>query len=139
MTQVAPLEPTGAVERLIARWRAWWQHHDEFRNFDRSELDRVAGEFGMTGHELETLVAKGPHAADLLYERMHAQGITRADVERIASGLMRDLEKNCACCGDKAECRKDLAQHPHDSAWKAYCPNVVALESLAKAKHRFPA
>ncbi len=138
MSQLAAPEPTTSVERFIARWRAWWQHHDELRNIDRTELDRVAAEFGMTAHELEELTAKGPHAADLLYERMHALGVARSDVERIAHGLMRDLEKSCACCNDKAQCRKDLAARPDDPAWKDYCPNAISLDSLSKTKGRFP-
>ena len=138
MSQLASPETTGAVERLIARWRAWWQHHDEFRNFDRAELDRVAAEFGMTAHELEELSAKGPHAADLLYQRMQVLGVARSDVERIAHGLMRDLEKSCACCNDKSQCRKDLSSRPDDPAWKDYCPNAVSLDSLSKTRGRFP-
>lgn len=138
MSQLAAPEPKGAVERLIAHWRAWWQHHNEFRNLSQSELDRVAAEFGLTAHDLEQLSAKGPHAADLLYQRMQALGIARADVERIANGLMRDLEKSCAGCHDKGQCRKDLAAHPDDPVWKDYCPNALSLDALSKMKGRFP-
>ena len=125
-------------EGLIARLRDWWRNHNELANLPRNELDRMAGDFGMTGRELEELSTKGPHAADLMYQRMRALGLSTADVERIAHGLMRDLQKTCSCCNDKAECKKDLAERPDDSAWKAYCPNAIALESIKSAKGRFP-
>jgi hypothetical protein len=70
---------------------------------------------------------------------MRALGITRADAERAARGLMRDLERTCSCCTDKSVCKKDLAVHPQDPGWKAYCPNAVSLESVQAMKGRFPA
>jgi hypothetical protein len=125
-----------AADRFLARWREWWQRGRELGNFDRPELDRLAGELGLTAGDLEDLVARGPAAADLLYQRLSALGLTRADVERVAHGLMRDLERTCACCNEKGVCEKDLARRPEDPAWKGYCPNAISLESV---KGRFPA
>ena len=126
-----------AADDFLARLRAWWQHHDELGSIDHQELERIAGEVGMTARDLEHLVARGPHAADLLLERMHTLGITRADVERVSQGLMRDLERTCACCNDKGTCSRDLASRPDDDAWRHYCPNAVSLESIKKTKGRF--
>ena len=88
----------------------------------------------MTSKDLEDLVARGPDAANLLYERMHALGLSRADVERAAHGLMRDLERTCACCNEKGICEKDLNKQPQDPSWKSYCPNAITLESPHKAQ-----
>ena len=66
----------------------------------------------MTADDLRDLAARGPDAAHLLYERMRALGITADDVERTAQGLMRDLERTCACCNDKGTCGRDLANRP---------------------------
>ncbi|HEY5829065.1 MAG: hypothetical protein ACAH24_12495 [Hyphomicrobiaceae bacterium] len=129
---------TGIADRFLARLRDWWQARDELGGLDRHELERLAGEFGMSARDLEDLAAHGPGAADLLYERMHALGITRDDAERLARGLMRDLERTCSCCADKGVCRKDLAAHPEDPAWKTYCPNAISLESVQATKGRFP-
>ena len=123
-----------AVETLLARVREWWRTQNELAGINRDELDRVAGELGMSAGALKGLVARGPDAANLLYERMHALGISRADVDSAANGLMRDLQRTCACCNEKGVCEKDLAKHPDDPVWKSYCPNVVTLESLAKLK-----
>jgi hypothetical protein len=129
----------GIADRFLARWRDWWRARDELGGLDRQELERLAGEFGMSAQDLEDLAARGPGAADLLYERMRALGITRADAERVALGLARDLERTCSRCGDKGLCRQDLASHPQDPAWKAYCPNAITLEAIQSAKGRFPA
>lgn len=129
----------GVADRFLARWRDWWRARDELGSFDRQELERLAGEFGMSAQDLEDLTARGPGAADLLYERMHVLGITRADAERVARGLVGDLERTCSRCSDKGVCRKDLARHPEDPAWEAYCPNAAMLESIQSAKQRFPA
>jgi uncharacterized protein YjiS (DUF1127 family) len=129
---------TGIADRFLERWRDWRRSREELGSLDRQELERLAGEFGMSARDLEDLSARGPGAADLLYERMQALGITRADVDRMAQGLLRDLEKTCSCCCDKPLCRKDLAMSPEDPAWKAYCPNALSLESIEATKRRFP-
>ena len=100
-----------------------------------SWLKTSAGLKGFAGFALSN--AKGPHAADLLYQRMAALGLSRSDVDRIGHGLMRDLEKTCACCNDKSQCKKDLAARSGDAAWKDYCPNAVSLESVGKTKAAF--
>ena len=138
MSKLADHEAPKPAESFIARLRDWWRHYNELGNLPRDELERMAADFGMTGRELEELAAKGPHAADLLYQRMTALGLSQSNVERIAHGLMRDLVKDCACCGDKAECKKDLAARPSDPAWKDYCPNAISLESICKTKGRSP-
>lgn len=127
---------TAAAEHFLARLREWWRS-SELAGIDRTELQRMAGEFGMSVRDLEELVARGPHAADLLHERMRALGIARADVEDVARGLMRDLERACACCNEKEECKHDLEQRPDDPAWKDYCPNATSLESVRRTKGRF--
>jgi hypothetical protein len=78
----------------------------------------------------------GPEAANLLYERMQALGISKADVDKAAQGVMRDLQRTCACCNEKGVCEKDLAERPDDPVWKSYCPNAVTLESLSELKAR---
>jgi hypothetical protein len=126
-----------ALGALLTRLRDAWRARNELASFDQNELDRIAGDLGMTATDLKDLVGRGPDGADLLYERMEALGIARSDVERVAYGLMRDLEKTCACCNEKGVCEKDLTKQPHDPRWKSYCPNAVTLESLTKLKGDF--
>ena len=123
-----------AVEALLSHLRDWWRARNELAGIDPTELGRVAAELGMTPEGLQDMVARGPDAANLLYERMRALGISRPDVEHAASGLMRDLERTCACCNEKGVCAKDLTKQPNDPGWKNYCPNAVSLESLMRLK-----
>lgn len=138
MAQPAEHEPTASPEGFIARWREWWRRSNELGSIDRAELECVAGEYGLSRRDLQDLVAKGPHAADLLYQRMAALRLTRPDVERVAPGLMPDLQKTCSGCNDKAACKKDLASRPDDPAWQAYCPNSATLEVVKKMQGRCP-
>ncbi len=123
-----------AVEALLVRLRDWWQARAELADIDRREVDRIAEELGMTADDLQDLVARGPHAADRLHERLRLLGLSRTDVERAAHGLMRDLERTCACCNEKGTCDKDLKHRPDDSGWTDYCPNAVSLQSLTNLK-----
>jgi hypothetical protein len=138
-TNQAETTITGIADQFLARWRDWWRARDELGHLDRSEVERIAGEFGMSPRDLEDIATRGPGAADLLYERMKVLGITRADAEHVARGVMRDLERTCSCCNDKGVCEKDLARHPDDPAWKDYCPNAITLESIKSAKDPFSA
>ena len=65
------------------------------------------------------LFAGGPEAANLLYERMRALGISKAEVNEAAQGVMWDLERTCACCNKEGACAKDLAKNSDDPVWKS--------------------
>jgi hypothetical protein len=130
-------ESTQAISYL-SRLREWWRRLSELDTMDRCELERIAGDLGMSGSELRELAARGPHAADQLHERMHLLGITRADVERLAHGLMWDMERTCARCSQKGTCKRELATRPHDPSWGGYCPNAGALTVVKSAMHHFP-
>src|SRR5262245_298354 len=122
----------------LSRLRQWWRRRSELDAMDQCELERIAGDLGMRGPDLKELAARGPHAADQLHERMHLLGLTRADVERLAHGLMRDMERTCARCDHKGNCKKDLVTHPQDPSWGGYCPNAPALTAVKIALHHFP-
>jgi hypothetical protein len=124
----------GDLQGLLARVRDWWQRQEELRLLDRAEVDRIARDLGMSSDTLKRLVERGPDAANLLYERMRALGMSKADVDHTAGGIMRDLQRTCACCNEKGICERDLAERPDDPAWKDYCPNAVTLDALAKLK-----
>jgi hypothetical protein len=119
-----------AVEAFLTRLRDGWQARHELASLGSDELNRVALDLGLTARDLETLVERGPDAADLLFARMRALGLSAEEVESVAHGLMRDLEKTCACCNDKGICEKDLSRRPEDPIWKSYCPNAGDLDGL---------
>lgn len=128
-----------AAEDFVARVRAWWQRTGEIGRLDPDERNRIAADLGVTTRDLEDLAARGPNAADLLYQRLAALGLTGADAERTALGLMRDLQRTCSCCDQKGTCAQDLSSWPDDPVWKEYCPNAITLDAVARSKGRFPA
>jgi hypothetical protein len=125
---------THAVRTLLERVREWWQRQQELSLLDNREVGLIAADLGMTTSTLRELVARGPDAANLLYERMNALGLSKAEVDNSAQNVLRDLQKTCACCNEKGVCEKDLLQHPKDPVWKSYCPNAVTLDSLVKLR-----
>ena len=160
MSQPEDRKPAGGAEstahHFLVRLREWWRRRSELETMDPEELARVARDLGMSGRELRNLAARGPDAVHLLDERMRVLGLTRADVERVVhdlgelerigrevervvQGLMRDMERTCACCDEKGVCKKDLAARPNDDAWEGYCPNAVALTGAKIIKGHFPA
>jgi hypothetical protein len=116
-----------AVETLLTRLRDRWHASGGLEQIDPSEVERIAGRLWLSASELQDLMSRGPGATDLVHERMRALGLSRADVEGIASGLMSDLEKTCSCCNDRGICREDLATNPDDPDWIRYCPNAWRL------------
>ena len=125
-----------AVGALLGRIRDWWRRQEELNALDNREIGRIAQDLRLSTGTLRNLVARGPDAANLLYERMRALGISKVDVNDAAEGVMRDLQRTCACCNEKGVCEKDLAERPDDPVWKSYCPNAVTLESLSELKAR---
>ena len=124
------------VGALLGRVRDWWRRQEELSALGNKEIGRVADDLRISTDTLRDLVARGPDAANLLYERMQALGVSNRDVDRAAQGVMRDLQRTCACCNEKGVCEKDLAERPDDPVWKSYCPNAVTLESLTELKAR---
>lgn len=139
MSQNAQMPSTITFHGLLQRLQVWWQQRHELGSLDRGELDRLAGELGLTAGDLQNLVVQGVHGAELLRRRLETLGITRADVERVSPGLARDLERTCTCCDEKTTCRHDLRHDPAGGGWKDYCPNAISIESVRRTKGRFPA
>jgi hypothetical protein len=119
---------------LLSRVRDLWRRHNELSGLDPKELQKVAGELGMSAGTLEDLVARGPDAAAQLYERLDALGLSKTDVERAAQRVLRDLQRTCACWDDEGRCEKDLRNDPASAVWKDYCPNAVTLDALVRLK-----
>jgi hypothetical protein len=125
-----------AVGALLGRVRDWWRRQEQLNALGNNEMGRVAADLHISTDTLRDLVTRGPEAVNLLYERMQALGISKADVDGAAQGVMRDLQRTCACCNEKGVCEKDLTDRPDDPVWKNYCPNAVTLESLSELKAR---
>ncbi len=121
----------GILDRL-----ARWFRRDELAGLPQDDVERMAHDLGVCESDLRQLAAADAGSAELLYERLAALGITEADIERVAFGLTRTLETDCARCGSKEQCARDLAEQPQAPGWMSYCSNAQTLASVQCAKGR---
>jgi len=124
------------IGALLNRVRDWWRRQEGLNALDDEAVGLVAADLGISANAIRDLVARGPKDANLLYERMRALGISKADVDHAANGVMRDLQRTCSCCNEKGVCDWDLAQRPDDPVWKGYCPNADALDFIRRLSAR---
>ena len=91
---------------------------------------RMANELGVSKQELYALVAKGPQSADELPRMMRALGLNPAIIDQTLGEVMRDLQRHCAMCDHKGECRDDLAAGRAAAHYREYCANAATLDAL---------
>jgi hypothetical protein len=78
-------------------------------------------------------VARFSMAFDLLLMRMEALRLDPSEVERIETGVFRDLITACRDCECKDECERDLAYLSVGRTtedWETYCPNAAVLNAM---------
>jgi hypothetical protein len=124
------------VEALIDRVTHWIKHHNDTANCARElaacgdDVSRIAGEFGMTADQLVALVQKGSGAADELLVMINELGLDAAKIRSTLPTVMRDLERNCAMCDHKSDCRRDFASHTAAAHYHDYCSNADTLDAI---------
>jgi len=125
--------PFPRVESLINTFANWLRHRrdlSEIRRMDTTEFDRIAGDLRVSPGELDTLVQRGPHAADELPKLLKLLGINEADLARTEPLVLRDMERVCAMCASKRQCDRDLAAGSSDVHYEEYCLNAPTIDSL---------
>ncbi|TPQ32629.1 hypothetical protein C2U70_21260 [Bradyrhizobium guangdongense] len=125
--------PYPVVQDMIDAFAGWLKHRrelKEMRELDRYNFDRIASDLRVSPGELEQLVRNGPHAADELPKMLEALGIDEERLSRTQPLLLRDLERVCALCPDKARCHRDLAAGEAAEHFHEYCLNADTLETL---------
>jgi hypothetical protein len=125
--------PFPRIEALINTFAGWLKHRQELseiRQMDTTEFDRIAGDLRVSRSDLDTLVRRGPHAADELPKLLKALGIDEADLARTEPLVLRDMERVCAMCASKRQCDRDLATGTSAEHYEGYCLNAPAIESL---------
>ena len=127
--------PYPRVEFLIDTFADWLKHRrelSEIRQMDRSDFERIASDLRVSPGELDTLVDRGPHAADELPKLLKALGIDQADLARTEPMVLRDMERVCALCHHKRECDRDLAAGTSAEHYEGYCLNATTINALAR-------
>lgn len=127
--------PYPRVEMLIDIFGDWLKHRrelSEIRQMDRADFDRIASELRVSPGELDTLVRRGPHAADELPKLLRALGIDQTDLARTEPMVLRDMERVCALCHEKHQCDRNLAAGTSAEHYEGYCLNAPTIDALAR-------
>ncbi|MDE2378020.1 DUF6455 family protein [Bradyrhizobium sp.] len=125
--------PYPIVQELIDSFAGWLKHRRELREMremDRFNFDRIANDLRVTPLELEELVRHGPHAADELSRMLEQLGIDEERLAHVSPLLLRDLERVCAMCPDKAKCHRELTEGTAAEHYHEFCLNASTLETL---------
>jgi Family of unknown function (DUF6455) len=131
---IAQHETYPTVEFLIDRFAGWLKHRrelNELRRMNRTDFDAIARDLRVTPDDLDQLVQAGPHGADELPDMLEALGIDGESLARTDPLMVRDMQRVCAMCRDKAQCDADLAGGTAAEHYKSYCSNASTLESLS--------
>jgi len=128
----------GPILAAIANWVREYRRavglRGELAECPPEEVARMARDIGVSPQELKLFVNKGPQAAAELPKLLLALGV---DPKKLASNdpdTMRDLQRLCITCGDKSQCRHDLAAGTAAEHYRDYCPNAISITALLKAK-----
>ena len=127
--------PYPRVEFLIDTFADWLKHRrelSEIRQMDRSDFDRIASELQVSPGELDTLIRRGPHAADELPKLLKALGIDPTGLARTEPLVLRDMERVCSLCHHKRECDRDLVAGTSADHYEGYCLNAPTIDALTR-------
>lgn len=127
------------IDNVIAPLAEWWRRRSIIRE-NLADLDalspaamaHMAQDLGIAPGDLRALACHHTDAADLLAKRLHALGLSSAELAKTTNSELRDMERVCTLCGAKGRCANDLATDPDGPVWRRYCPNEQTLTSLMR-------
>ena len=119
--------------RLMDWWhqtRQRWARLHELEQLDAGELRHLAEDVGVSADDLVCLARQPDGAALLIEKRLAMLSLDLDEIRKLSPLLLRDLQRTCALCEEKARCADDMAEAPLDPGWKSYCPNSGSLRTL---------
>ena len=125
--------PYPVVTGLIDLFADWLKHRQairEIRGLDSGEFAGIAQDLRIAPADLDTLVQRGPHAADELAKLLKALGIDEKALSRTQPLVLRDMERVCALCQQKRRCDHDLDVGTSPEQYADYCLNASTIEAL---------
>jgi hypothetical protein len=123
---------TGVARSLLAALREF-ADSDEMLGKDDAEIERMAHDIGINGHDLRVLARTPVGPSLLLNRRLSALRLDPQDPSHVSPGVLRDLQLHCSICASKKRCAGDLAVRALESTWQDYCPNAPTLRALVAA------
>ena len=121
----------------IVKWLHMWAPNADALELERcgDDIRRIAADAGLTEVDLRRLIPLGPQAAVLLPHMMEALNL---DPEAAPLEVLRDLQRVCSLCKNKAECTCELARGSADTNYVDFCPNADTLRALQLEMERWP-
>ena len=125
------LEPIlDRIAGWINDYRRASQVRAEFSEVGNDEVARIAHDLNVTPGELASLATKTTGSVDLLYKMLEALGFDREDKDLNDPRMIRDLERLCFACDQKARCAHDLEAGAAKEHYREFCPNAYTLDVL---------
>ena len=94
------------------------------------EVDEIAHELNLSTSDLR-LLAREQGSPELLSKRLEHAGLSEQMLASSHCDVLRDLQRVCGLCREKARCAEDLARERRASPAK-YCPNELTLTALSR-------
>lgn len=142
MTRITTSSPVSPINRFGGWLRHWMQRmaaqrvaQGEWDALGRRERCRIANDLGIDDCDMSALLQDGRGTSEL--DQLLARTGLQAAATR--SGALHDLQRVCALCADKDECRDWLAvpAQPNDHAvMPGFCPNRGELNGLREQQMR---
>jgi hypothetical protein len=124
--------PVVALRNWVDDYRKWTLFVEELEAAG-DDGERLLEQLRLCNGDIRKLLAARPQDAALLYRMMEVLGI---DADEVETWVLRDLERMCAGCRSKAECRDDLDHGMAAENWQGYCENRVNLEAIRKTRRQ---
>jgi hypothetical protein len=124
----------GTTARGIWDWLATKLGRSELDHLNQHEVERLAGEVGVSVDELRQLSDRGPNAASRLGRRLQILGIDSEQLAAQAPAEYRDMQRRCALCNHHGRCGRDLSRDSQSTNWQFYCPNARTILPYQAAK-----
>ena len=129
------LEPIlGAIADWVKKYRYAAGLRNELAQCGPEEVANTARELGLSSRDLYRMARKGPNAADLLQKMLLALGVSPQKLALEDPLIMRDLQRLCIMCGQKKQCKHELAAGTAGKNFRDFCPNAFTLEALLSGK-----
>ena len=138
-TREQPNHPTlqpilGAIADWVKKYRYAAGLRNELAQCGPEEVAHTARELGLSSRDLYRMARKGPNAADLLQKMLLALGVSPQKLALEDPLMMRDLQRLCIMCGQKKQCKHELATGTAGKNFRDFCPNAFTLEALLSGK-----
>ena len=138
-TRERPNHPTlapilGAIADWVKKYRYAAGLRNELAYCGPEEIANTARELGLSSRDLYRIARKGPNAADLLQKMLLALGVNPQTLASQDPLIMRDLQRLCIMCGQKKQCKHELAAGTAGKNFHEFCPNAFTLEALLSGK-----